>query len=71
MLLTRFLPDFYFSFFQSNEEEITSVSVSDVANVCASALTDPGALNKSFYITKSGGKQSTPVHEQFTSLPTD
>jgi uncharacterized protein YbjT (DUF2867 family) len=35
-----------------SNEVLGAVSRSDVAQVCASALVDPNALNKSFYISK-------------------
>jgi len=69
----------------ANDESITAgpevdengsslvVTQDQVAQVCVSALLDPGALNKSFYLRS---KQSSPnddnnLSEQFQSLPKD
>lgn len=62
----------------SSNEYITAVSRDEVAQVCASALLDPSALNKSFYMTKTqrkstGGDLSKEedMSNKFSSLPTD
>ena len=60
---------------QSNED-VTEVSRADVAQVCASAILDPNALNKSFYISKSKKKKMAAVMDenfsvQLSGLPTD
>ena len=59
---------------QSNED-VTEVSRADVAQVCASAILDPNALNKSFYISKSKTKMTAVMDENFSvqlsGLPTD
>lgn len=60
---------------KSSNEGIASVSRAEVAQVCASALLDPNALNKSLYISKTSGRKSTSKDEdissKFAKLPAD
>lgn len=60
---------------QSNKE-VTPVSRAEVAQVCASALLDPHALNKSLYVSKSERKSQDLTREEdmsskFSMLPSD
>ena len=58
----------------STEPSLEAVSRWDVAQVCASALLDPNALNKSFYMSKSA-KAATIEDEnisiKFSQIPVD
>ena len=51
---------------QTNED-INLVSRSEVAQVCVSALLDPNALNKSFYVSKKQKGRSTTIDETISS----
>lgn len=51
---------------RSDNESVTAVSRTEVAEVCVSALLDPNALNKSFYVTKMRGKHATSVDESLS-----
>lgn len=59
---------------EPTEGELVAVSRDEVAQVIVSALLDPNALNKSFYVGKKKGK-SRSVDEDFSAkfaaLPTD
>ena len=60
--------------FKTENDEVSSVSRSEVAQVCVRALLDPSALNKSFYVTKVTGKSrriDDDLHEKFDALPAD
>jgi len=50
-----------------------AVSRADVAQVCVSALLDPHALNKSFYVTKKkvASSQDEDMSAKFAALPID
>lgn len=58
---------------KSSNDDIGPVSRADVAQVCVSALLDPNALNKSFYVSKkSGGTRSDEdMSAKFSALPKD
>jgi len=60
---------------RSTDDDIQSVSRREVAEVCVSALLDPYALNKSFYVTKQKGKNAKKIDEsmseKFQSLHKD
>ena len=50
------------------------MSRAEIAQVCVSALMDPYALNKSFYITKKKGAVSATdedIRDKFQALPAD
>jgi uncharacterized protein YbjT (DUF2867 family) len=56
------------------EPTLEAVSRSDVAQVCASALVDPNALNKSFYMSKSlktATAEDENISAKFSQLPAD
>jgi hypothetical protein len=59
----------------STIDEVEPVSRADVAKVCVSALLDPDALNKSFYVSKKKqGSAMNPdedMHEKFAVLSID
>jgi hypothetical protein len=56
---------------QTNEG-VNLVSRSEVAQVCVSALLDPNALNKSFYVSKKvKGNIDETISAKFASLPPD
>ena len=50
-----------------------AVSRADVAQVCVSAILDPHALNKSFYVTKKnvGSEKDEDMSAKFAALPMD
>jgi hypothetical protein len=61
---------------KSMNDDVMAVSRADVAQVCASALLDSNALNKSFYMSKTKKKpKNLSVDEdislKFADLPTD
>jgi len=61
---------------KSTNNEVAAVSRADVAQVCASALLDSNALNKSFYMSKSNKKLTNlnadeDISLKFADLPTD
>ena len=57
------------------DDDIQPVSRLEVAEVCVSALLDPAALNKSFYVSKKKGRNTSSIEEtmsqKFSSLKTD
>jgi hypothetical protein len=59
---------------QSNEN-IQAVSRAEAAQVCVSALLDPNALNKSFYVSKKDKKSIKSIDDdisaKFQALPVD
>jgi uncharacterized protein YbjT (DUF2867 family) len=59
----------------STIDEVEPVSRADVAKICVSALLDPDALNKSFYVSKKKqGSSMNPdedMHEKFAALSID
>ncbi|GKY94897.1 hypothetical protein MPSEU_000454600 [Mayamaea pseudoterrestris] len=56
----------------ANNEDVTAVSRTDVAQVCVSALLDPNALNKSFYMRKKkGSSMDENIAGKFAALPKD
>eukprot|EP00977_Amphora_coffeiformis_P012681 scaffold3199_cov165-Amphora_coffeaeformis.AAC.4 len=59
---------------KASNNEIMDVSRAEVAQVAVSALMDPKALNKSFYVSKKVGKASArdeDISAKFSALPTD
>lgn len=59
---------------KTSNDVVIPVARDEVAQVCVSALLDPSALNKSFYVSKKGGKSyrmDENIHSKFDSLPTD
>jgi len=62
---------------EGEEEVVREVSRADVAQVCASALLEPNALNKSFYLSKSKARSSAMVDAEeelsnkFSRVPVD
>jgi uncharacterized protein YbjT (DUF2867 family) len=52
---------------QSSTNDLSAVSRDDVARVCVSALLDPNALNKSFYMGKKKGQKSSSEDEDMAS----
>jgi len=58
---------------KSTNEDLTPVSRSELAQVCVSALLDPEALNKSFYISKKKGGSAADedISSKFAALPRD
>ncbi|GAX18611.1 hypothetical protein FisN_10Hh182 [Fistulifera solaris] len=59
---------------QPSNEYVTSMSRAEIAQVCVSAVMEPNALNKCFYVTKKVGTvQVTDANmkEKFRALPTD
>ena len=57
-----------------SNEDVTAMSRAEIAQVCVSALMDPYALNKSFYITKKKGAVSATdedIRDKFQALPAD
>lgn len=61
---------------QASNDGVTPVSRADVAQVCVSALLDPNALNKSFYMSKTkyksrGTANEEDISEKFKTLPRD
>jgi hypothetical protein len=52
---------------QSNDE-VMPVSRAEVAQVCASALLDPNALNKSLYVSKAKWKSNDLSREEDMTL---
>ena len=58
----------------STEPSLEAVSRSDVAQVCAQALLDPNALNKSFYMAKSvkaATSEDENISAKFSKIPMD
>jgi hypothetical protein len=58
----------------STEPSLEAVSRSDVAQVCALALLDPNALNKSFYMAKSlkaATSDDENISAKFSRIPMD
>lgn len=59
----------------TGSDSLEPVSRADVAKVCVCALLDPHALNKSFYVSKSGlektNSQGEELSSKFASLPMD
>jgi hypothetical protein len=59
----------------STIDEVEPVSRADVAKICVSALLDPDALNKSFYVSKKNqGSSMNPdedMHDKFAALSID
>ena len=61
---------------KENNEEMTAVSRAEVAQVCAEALLDSNALNKSFYMRKAKRKSQDLQKEEdlsskFAVVPPD
>ena len=59
---------------KASNDEIMDVSRAEVAQVAVSAIMDPKALNKSFYVSKRVGKASArdeDISAKFSSLPVD
>jgi hypothetical protein len=59
-----------------SNEEVSALSRAEIAQVCVSALMDPNALNKSFYVTKKEGAAPTAdesdyMRDKFRVLPAD
>ena len=56
----------------SDNESATKVTQDQVAQICVSALLDPGALNKSFYAKSTkANPDGSNLSSQFESLPKD
>ncbi|KAI2509070.1 NmrA-like family [Fragilaria crotonensis] len=58
----------------STEPSLEAVSRADVAQVCALALLDPNALNKSFYMAKSlkaATSEDENISAKFSRIPMD
>lgn len=51
---------------KSTDESAQSISRREAAEVCVSALLDPCALNKSFYVSKQKGQSSASIDESLT-----
>jgi hypothetical protein len=67
-------------FFLQSNEDLSYVSRAEVAQVCARALVDPNALNKSFYLSKTKRSSSAAaaaadvadlLSAKFAALPPD
>jgi hypothetical protein len=60
---------------KSTNNDVKAVSRAEVAQVCVSALLDPNALNKSFYVSKRAKKTASVLDEsisaKFQALPAD
>ena len=59
---------------KADNEALSDVSRADVAQVAVSALMDPKALNKSFYVSRKEGKATVRDEDlslKFSSLPAD
>jgi hypothetical protein len=58
---------------KSSNDEVLDVSRAEVAQICVSALMDPKALNKSFYVSKQGSASSSDedISLKFSALPAD
>ena len=59
-----------------NNDDMTAVSRAEVAQVCAEALLDPNALNKSLYMSKAKRKSNDLSREEdmsskFAVVPPD
>lgn len=56
----------------ADNNEVTAVSRTDIAQVCVSALLDPNALNKCFYIGKKRGDSiDDDLSKKFAVIPSD
>ena len=59
---------------KASNDDVTAVSRAEVAQIAVSALMDPNALNKSFYISKRAGKATVrdeDISAKFSALPAD
>lgn len=61
---------------QAENDEMTAVSRAEVAQVCAEALLDPNALNKSIYMRKAKRKtkdlqKEEDLSSKFAGVPSD
>ena len=61
---------------KTDNDEMTAVSRAEVAQVCAEALLDPNALNKSFYMRKAKRKlqdlqREEDLSSKFAVVPPD
>jgi uncharacterized protein YbjT (DUF2867 family) len=57
----------------SSDADLTAVSRADLAQVCVSALMDPSALNKSYYISmkRKSTSKDEDMSAKFSQLPAD